>query len=1559
MGLIEDSGRGRSTSTPGQPGTGTGGISGSLLIRQGDDDGLGLYVLKSGADPSWHFRAVEGAAEVAATAATLVYESSGSRSLSLVFAAAGDAPRQRFRVVPDGDFLDPSQVNGFAITHAEHPAPVAGATASAAYGDLRISSAHVNSADGNDDTYSVEAGTPVEPAVNAEAEVDAANNAVLNVRSPDVTAGDGTHTNTGGVRVTTGPANDPPVLAKAVIPLLDGSNSFAERANGIEVTHPVAGADGNDYTVRMVRGTYGGALNALAGAAGSGIGPLNIRSPAIKAASAELNWSGSHAITISHTAAGDEGNEFKVSVQHDSVGLTANTATAAYVADDILLIRVHGVVNNGRIIDAVNAARYTGGGGSEQLVEAALASGGGGRTSGALINSQADLADDSAILTGGGAAGETTNTGEFRVVTGTLRTDPEGASVDVNIAGDGDTEVIIRITLTGDSRGAAGNDIDVEVFHDPNIGDTEIYGRASADDSTIQISINGTASIAALLTELDRAGGLLRSNGETSGITATASIVQNAGNALSVTWAAADVDRTYDMSGGLDGSAAASVTVNVAPSGDTAVNLLFTMDTAGADQNGISLGFSSLNRVDSVAVDWDAMNRQFGVHANGTYTLTELIAALNGAQSAVPADVRFTVSLPPGADGSTSVTWEGTDSPGTGASGNFSGGSDGTPDPLTAAWDADAHRLTVTARSNHSFSEVRAAIAALDEFRIGSSTDNEGPGIVWYGTGAGGNNTITVSATDGGVLDYAFAGADNDGIARSNLRTTWSVPNRRLVITGILLTDTAQDIVDAVVTRNELQAGDGSSAGDVRLLTGADASDAPVLGPNSGDRLHYDFAGGADGTAFTLTAAYDASTNRLTVTALSTHTVAQAIAAIIALSEFQQGADADVANAGDVFSADTGEDMVVGDDEGDSIDYAFAGGTDEVPRSTLAAASADNAGGGQELSVTGILAADTTQDVIDAYAGSDFTLSSVGGDASATLPGTAASGSLSGGVTTVPRLAPTVELSSHDDDAGTAEYAVVYHGPATPQGQRTTLAELLGAWESVGGGGASPVGAVSSGGGSTRVTTAPSSPSGGVDYVPPDPVRLRSLPDSSLGPHVEARFRSDIHALRDILDAEPDDAGITVVEYYQTDLASAPEDPPYQRALFQLSGDGDGSGGLSQDEVDARIETGVQDWAEEGNTEIVNKLVQGAQDLGYSARYTLATYIAANYNGNAIPGGSLGFNADDLEDVTELKIHIYNDGRDDILPSLLTAGARITIGDHGGGDRAIVLISGPAVHLGGFIHSAPVSGILRPTGTDVRLSPIAYPIHIHGDWVPEIREYLRDEVPYWAFRESDDPLPSDKVFLLDGQDAGGPVVASFEPGTAGSLADMEWSNSGLLQMRADGDLGDRLFALAPTTMTALLLNDEEHTFSFNRLTPGDPGLLSIFLDSGTPFTETEGTLEIRAISSIVTEDSVPGTAVVQAWQDGSDTGTSAPADAQEFEAYIGNALAPVTFAAMAAPRVLHIAVPLAYELDLIFMGGLDQSGEFTAETSATHRVYHSARLSDTDALTALLRLVEG
>ena len=759
------------------------------------------------------------------------------------------------------------------------------------------------------------------------------------------TSGTGAGTDFGGVTVTRAPDSDPPTAATAVIDAIDTSGS-----GGTAPTATFNIAPSGDTPVNITI-TADSAV-----ASGTGLSGARLR----------INWratervditprSGSTAATIQVYVNGTDSAQAIVNLLNAASMPDGHAFTASLGGTDgATTVTWENTDNQGvlqTLSDGVAPApvRLTGSGitvthsvpgtnGNNSTVRVTKG------TPALPLNGVAGVVSKNAFGTGGDLMvrspttgdrlGAGTNTGGVRVVTGDFHTDPVGATADINVAPSGDTPVVIRITYTGVSRGTRYNGAAVSVNYDTLGGsDPDLSVTAFANTGNISVTLRGTVTIAAILTAFT--GELAMSGGGTSGVFMTAQVVQNSGGSINVTWASTDVSVTLpNMAGGVNGATAASATINVAPSGDTAANLVFTANTAGTGANGTRLEVIA-RTVAGVRFDYDAEETEVLVEIQGTYTLTALVAAINAAdQTVVPQARRVTASVPSGVNGdNVSVTWASSDSPAAGT-GPLGGGATGNRAPLAASWDATANRLTVTVRDGDTIGQVRTTIARLSEFQgVGRANSND-PGDVWINQGAGANNQIQLDATVGNHIDYNFAGGTNDGIPRSALAADWTSP--LLHITGVIPTDTVQNVIDII---------NGLSSAPTAAVSGASvdaANDTIYLPSGNTQSQDYNFTGGAAGGGHTVRAVYTSATNTLAITALPNDTYDSVMDAIAALSQFQRsraGSAVDGSMPGDIWLVRQATTLDIIDTPASTsaaaLEYDFANGRDAADRSPL------------------------------------------------------------------------------------------------------------------------------------------------------------------------------------------------------------------------------------------------------------------------------------------------------------------------------------------------------------------------------------------------------------------------------------------------------------------------------------------------------------------------------------------------------------------------------------------------------------------------------------------------
>ena len=478
-----------------------------------------------------------------------------------------------------------------------------------------------------------------------------------------------------------------------------------------------------------------------------------------------------------------------------------------------------------------------------------------------------------------------------------------------------------------------------------------------------------------------------------------------------------------------------------------------------------------------------------------------------------------------------------------------------TSGTVTATWTS-ATQLNIRANGAITAGNIRTAVDAS------RYTGNQILSFVEYYGGINANSASTWRS-----VTPSFTGTTSGGANADNTRSPLAAVVDgfgNITVTGVLSTDTLTDIITIIAATDEY------SASTVVLASGAVGTDLIRVPATFGNTHTYTFAGGVDTVPGSnpLTAAWDEPTHTLTITALSTDTLANVIAVVAALDEFQAG---DGTTAGDVYvvngavaATDT---LDVQPTVGASFVYNFAGGVDAVDRTPLATADNFLSSLRFQLRITGVLATDTVQDLIDTYSGANFLLSANTGSTTAdTLPGTEVRNNrnLTGGRDAVLRQNPAAAVAMADD--GTISISL--HAVDDDTTNNTTLAELFAAIQNTPygreGGGSNSVAAASltvdlTGGGAgedpIRNQSLPTSPSGGINFIPADPIAARVI-DTGNEPRIEVEY-SNTSAQRDtlqeILTALDTEGNVTAVSVYGTDLTAVAEVPPFNRSMF---GDG-------------------------------------------------------------------------------------------------------------------------------------------------------------------------------------------------------------------------------------------------------------------------------------------------------------------------------------------------------------------------------------------------------------------
>ena len=226
--------------------------------------------------------------------------------------------------------------------------------------------------------------------------------------------------------------------------------------------------------------------------------------------------------------------------------------------------------------------------------------------------------------------------------------------------------------------------------------------------------------------------------------------------------------------------------------------------------------------------------------------------------------------------------------------------------------------------------------------------------------------------------------------------------------------------------------------------------------------------------------------------------------------------------------------------------YTLAGGTD----------------GSNHITISGLIGADSANDLIAAYSGTRFTITA---GARGTGRFTEVAGaSFSGGRPPLGRRAPNVVMTQRG--GGAISVALIAHDDNT---QNTTLQELTQAWwdatYELEDGTVVPfpfsnITIDTSGGGAltdpVRAQILPIVPTGGENLVPEGPIEALIREDDEVqGPNVEVRYHADHDTLQEVLDALLAQNDVGVVETYGTDLTAVPEDPPFIRSMAPAQGD--------------------------------------------------------------------------------------------------------------------------------------------------------------------------------------------------------------------------------------------------------------------------------------------------------------------------------------------------------------------------------------------------------------------
>ena len=553
------------------------------------------------------------------------------------------------------------------------------------------------------------------------------------------------------------------------------------------------------------------------------------------------------------------------------------------------------------------------------------------------------------------------------------------------------------------------------------------------------------------------------------------------------------------------------------------------------DQQGpfISMNYRTTRADGSVWIEESVGASQVNLNFRGTVTAQAVVNALN-ASSLVQAE------LPSGTDGATTVTWAVAN---TGLGHRVPAG---TPpaNPLEALWNPTQNRLTINALPTDTASEVVAAITGLAEFAAADVT------LVNSAVDA---TLLTTPTTIAAHVDYAFSGGVV-GAPRTPLSVTDEANQAdtvsTLTVTGVIATDTVQDLIDAYTgSRFILSVEPGHSGSDpADYIAGRNV---PVI---------FSLQGGVAGTPRTPLAVTDSANQANTVSTLT-------ITGVIATDTIQAVIDAYSGSRFtlSVASGSDGTDAVTLLEGTDRQQHTLTGGTTATPRTPLAVTDYETRGA-SFLAITGLVSGDTVQDAIDAYTKADkrFTLSIASGQAGTdALPTGTQSGPLQGGVDPIAdvvsgillaadgitiRMQAGDLLSAFNVLGGT--YPVNEVATAFPAGNIVRTGDQTGAID-------------------TTESARPARATGGANEVLAGPLEILVRDaDEVDGKNVEVRYDPALDTLMDILRVAAVTPRIIVVEVYGTDLTAAPEGVPFERPMFPGGGT---TGGLPIVATDATI----------------------------------------------------------------------------------------------------------------------------------------------------------------------------------------------------------------------------------------------------------------------------------------------------------------------------------------------------------------------------------------------------
>ena len=235
--------------------------------------------------------------------------------------------------------------------------------------------------------------------------------------------------------------------------------------------------------------------------------------------------------------------------------------------------------------------------------------------------------------------------------------------------------------------------------------------------------------------------------------------------------------------------------------------------------------------------------------------------------------------------------------------------------------------------------------------------------------------------------------------------------------------------------------------------------------------------------------------------------------------------------------AESGDTQVWSGDDGDTL----SGGTE----------------GASLLTITGLLQADTAQNISDTYTGPTDLFTIPTGSTAVGSFTEVTRASFAGGMDELGRQQPRVTL--HDD--GNISITAILHDD---EAANTTLRELTEVfWDATYTNAdgvtivvpfANVVVDTSGGGAATdpiRNQNIPTQGTGGTNFVPEGPIEALVRPNDEVnGPNFEVRYHDDVDTLQEILDALLAQGVVDVVDIYGTDLTAIPEEPPFVRDLY-------------------------------------------------------------------------------------------------------------------------------------------------------------------------------------------------------------------------------------------------------------------------------------------------------------------------------------------------------------------------------------------------------------------------